>query len=542
MKVIQTLSKELNIWDHCLEHLSREIPASQFNTWIQPLEVEWSTKQRILTIFVANRFKLEAVKTQFSKKIQYTVEKFSGLNAQLRFCVQNKAAQSTTAPSLASVDHAPSENLQANDYALASHPKFNSSDDDESGPTDQDRVVTTHTPRHTDLHQSVNRVSRNWQPSASGIGDKQREVAQAPARSSHTETLGQRANHARSHYDPAKLKPDWTFENFVAGTTNRMALAAAHHVATSLGNKDNPLFIYGAVGVGKSHLLHAIGHAVIENQQDAKILYTSSEGFVSDVVRSYRQKTFDDFKDRYHNLDLLLIDDVQFLSGKERTQEEFFHTFEALLSKQSHVVLTSDTYPRALTDMHSRLVSRLDSGLSVAIDPPELEMRVAILIRKAAAEKINLSHDVAFFVARHVRSNVRDLEGALRKIIAMRNLHGNKEIINIATAKDALKDLLMTQNRQLSIEVIQKTVADFYRIKIADMHSKKRPANIAKPRQIAMYLCKELTRHSLPEIGAQFGGRDHTTVLHAVRKIATERKQPGSLPDELHRLEQSLRN
>jgi chromosomal replication initiator protein len=336
-----------------------------------------------------------------------------------------------------------------------------------------------------------------------------------------------------------RLNPALTFSTLVEGSANRMARAAAMHVAGSLGQLYNPLFIYGGVGLGKTHLVHAIGNQLLADRPQAKVLYIHAEQFVSDVVKSYQRKTFDEFKERYHSLDLLIIDDVQFFANKERTQEEFFNAFEALLAKKSHIVMTSDTYPKGLTDIHERLVSRFDSGLTVAIEPPELEMRVAILISKAQAEGAVMPEDVAFFVAKNVRSNVRELEGALRKILAYSRF--NQKEVSIALAREALKDLLSIQNRQISVENIQKTVADFYKIKVADMYSKKRPANIARPRQIAMYLAKELTQKSLPEIGEMFGGRDHTTVLHAVRKIGGERQQMTELNQQLHVLEQTLK-
>ena len=330
-----------------------------------------------------------------------------------------------------------------------------------------------------------------------------------------------------------------TFENLVEGSANRMARAAAVHVASSPGQLYNPLFIYGGVGLGKTHLMHAVGNKLLSDRPNAKVLYIHAEQFVSDVVKAYQRKTFDEFKDRYHSLDLLLIDDVQFFANKDRTQEEFFNAFEALLAKKSHIVMTSDTYPKGLPDIHERLVSRFDSGLTVAIEPPELEMRVAILINKALAEGTVMPEEVAFFVAKNVRSNVRELEGALRKILAYSRF--NLKDISIQLARDALRDLLSIQNRQISVENIQKTVADYYKIKVADMYSKKRPASIARPRQIAMYLAKELTQKSLPEIGELFGGRDHTTVLHAVRKISAERQQLTELNQQLHVLEQTLK-
>jgi chromosomal replication initiator protein len=336
-----------------------------------------------------------------------------------------------------------------------------------------------------------------------------------------------------------RLNTSLTFEALVEGTANRMARAAAMHVASNLGNLYNPLFIYGGVGLGKTHLMHAIGNHLLANKPQGKVLYIHAEQFVSDVVKAYQRKSFDDFKFKYHSLDLLLIDDVQFLANKDRTQEEFFNAFEALLAKKSHIVMTSDTYPKGLVDIHERLVSRFDSGLTVAIEPPELEMRVAILISKARAEGTDMPEEVAFFVAKNVRSNVRELEGALRKILAYSRF--NQKEISIPLAREALRDLLSIQNRQIGVENIQKTVADYYKIKVSDMYSKKRPASIARPRQIAMYLAKELTQKSLPEIGELFGGRDHTTVLHAVRKIGAERQTLTELNQQLHVLEQTLK-
>jgi chromosomal replication initiator protein len=336
-----------------------------------------------------------------------------------------------------------------------------------------------------------------------------------------------------------RLNPALTFDSLVAGRANSMARTAALHVAGAPGQTYNPLFIYGGVGLGKTHLIHAVGNALLKDRPDARVLYLHAEQFISDVVKNYQRKTFDELKAKYHSLDLLLIDDVQFFAGKDRTQEEFFNAFEALLAKQSHIIMTSDTYPKGLVDIDERLTSRFDSGLTVAIEPPELEMRVAILIRKALAEGSEMPEDVAFFIAKNVRANVRELEGALRKVIAFARF-SQKEIA-IGLAREALRDLLSIQNRQISIENIQKTVADFYKIKVADMYSKKRPASIARPRQIAMYLAKEMTQKSLPEIGDSFGGRDHTTVLHAVRKIGSERTKTPELNQQLHVLEQTLK-
>jgi chromosomal replication initiator protein len=336
-----------------------------------------------------------------------------------------------------------------------------------------------------------------------------------------------------------KLNTALTFDNLVPGRANQMARTAALHVAGAPGAMYNPLFIYGGVGLGKTHLVHAVGNSLLRDKPGARVLYLHAEQFISDVVKNYQRKTFDELKAKYHSLDLLLIDDVQFFAGKERTQEEFFNTFEALLAKRAHIIMTSDTYPKGLPDIDERLTSRFDSGLTVAIEPPELEMRVAILIKKAEADGTQMPEDVAFFVAKNVRANVRELEGALRKVLAYSRF--SQKDINIVLAREALRDLLSIQNRQISVENIQKTVADFFKIKVADMYSKKRPASIAHPRQVAMYLAKELTKKSLPEIGELFGGRDHTTVLHAVRKVTNDRTKNTELNQQIHVLEQTLK-
>ena len=362
---------------------------------------------------------------------------------------------------------------------------------------------------------------------AAGAGLAMRSAAASPASTA--------APAASRH----RLNLNLSFDTLVPGRANQMARTAALHVAGAPGQMYNPLFIYGGVGLGKTHLVHAVGNALLADKPDARVLYLHAEQFITDVVKNYQRKTFDELKAKYHSLDLLLIDDVQFFAGKERTQEEFFNAFEALLAKRAHIIMTSDTYPKGLVDIDERLTSRFDAGLTVAIEPPELEMRVAILMRKADAENTVMPEDVAFFVAKNVRANVRELEGALRKILAYSRF-SHKEI-NIGLAREALKDLLSIQNRQVGVENIQKTVADFYKIKVADMYSKKRPASIARPRQIAMYLAKEMTQKSLPEIGELFGGRDHTTVLHGVRKIAGERQKNTELNQQLHVLEQTLK-
>src|SRR5688500_5455806 len=361
--------------------------------------------------------------------------------------------------------------------------------------------------------------------------------AETPARA--PQALPRPAAEGSAPPERGRLNRGFTFDSFVTGKANQLARAAAIQVANNPGISYNPLFLYGGVGLGKTHLIHAIGNQVLAENSNARIRYIHAEQYVRDVVTAYQRKGFDDFKRYYHSLDLLLIDDIQFFAGKSRTQEEFFYAFEALIAAKKQIIITSDTYPKEITGMDDRLTSRFDSGLTVAVEPPELEMRVAILLKKASQEGVVFSDDVAFFVAKHLRSNVRELEGALRKILAYSRFHGKE--ITIDVVKDALKDLLSVQNRQISVENIQKTVADFFNIKVADMYSKKRPANIARPRQIAMYLAKELTQKSLPEIGELFGGRDHTTVLHAVRKIAADRGKSPECNHELHVLEQTLK-
>ncbi|MEK7842856.1 MAG: chromosomal replication initiator protein DnaA, partial [Pseudomonadota bacterium] len=309
-----------------------------------------------------------------------------------------------------------------------------------------------------------------------------------------------------------------TFDNFVTGKANQLARAAAVQVAECPGVAYNPLFIYGGVGLGKTHLIQAIGNLVLKHNNQAKIRYIHAEQYVSDVVRAYQHKAFDEFKRYYHSLDLLLVDDIQFFGGKNRTQEEFFYAFNALIEAHKQVIITCDSYPKEISGMEERLISRFGWGLTVAVEPPELEMRVAILLKKALLEKIMLDENIAFFIAKHIRSNVRELEGALKRVLAYSRFTGHS--LSLDLAREALKDLLAVQNRQISVENIQKTVADYYKIKVAEMYSKNRARIVARPRQMAMAIAKELTPLSLPNIGEAFGGRDHTTVLHGYRKIA----------------------
>src|SRR5947207_6924976 len=349
---------------------------------------------------------------------------------------------------------------------------------------------------------------------------------------------------ARPAAEPAiqersRLNRGFTFDSFVTGKANQLARAAAIQVSENPGISYNPLFVYGGVGLGKTHLVQAIGNQVAERRPQARIRYIHAEQYVTDVVRAYQQKSFDEFKRYYHSLDLLLIDDIQFFSNKGRTQEEFFYAFNALVEARKQIVITCDTYPKEIAGMEERLISRFGWGLTVAIEPPELEMRVAIVLKKAEAEASSVSEDIAFFIAKHIRSNVRELEGALKKVLAFARFTGRE--LSLDLAKEALRDILNLNSRQVSVEGIQKTVAEYFKIKMSDMHSKKRSRNVARPRQVAMALAKDLTQMSLPEIGEAFGNRDHTTVLHACRTIASLRPRDTSLNRDYLVLEQVLK-
>jgi len=481
----------VDLWQRGCERLAAELPEQQFNTWIRPLPPAVVAEGAggdglVISLRVPNRFKLDWIRNQYAGRIEAILSELAGKPARL-------------------------------DLALASR--------------DPVGRVAAPLPAHQPI--AVGQVLHNGLRPVASTSPSNAAPLTAPAIITHP-GLGPPPSASRHRINTAL-----TFDNLVPGRANQMARTAALHVAGAPGAMYNPLFIYGGVGLGKTHLIHAVGNALLRDKPDARVLYLHAEQFISDVVKNYQRKTFDELKAKYHSLDLLLIDDVQFFAGKERTQEEFFNAFEALLAKRAHIIMTSDTYPKGLVDIDERLTSRFDAGLTVAIEPPELEMRVAILIKKAEAEQTPMPEDVAFFIAKNVRANVRELEGALRKVLAYSRF-SHKEI-NIQLAREALKDLLSIQNRQISVENIQKTVADFYKIKIADMYSKKRPASIARPRQIAMYLAKELTQKSLPEIGELFGGRDHTTVLHAVRKIGGERQKNTELNQQLHVLEQTLK-
>jgi chromosomal replication initiator protein len=467
-----------DLWSRGCARLAAELPEQQFNTWIRPLPAADITEQ-------GDGAAVVTVRVQNRFKLDWIRNQYAGRIEAVLSELAGKAV----------------------------------------------RLDLTLAPRESAM------------PVAAAAGNGMAHAATATAANEPLAMAPRRASTFVASTAPlpsrSRLNTALTFDALVPGRANQMARTAALHVAGAPGAMYNPLFIYGGVGLGKTHLIHAVGNALLADKPDARILYLHAEQFITDVVKNYQRKTFDELKSKYHSLDLLLIDDVQFFAGKERTQEEFFNAFEALLAKRAHIIMTSDTYPKGLVDIDERLTSRFDAGLTVAIEPPELEMRVAILMRKADLEGTTMPEDVAFFVAKNVRANVRELEGALRKILAYSRF--SLKDINIQLAREALKDLLSIQNRQVGVENIQKTCADFYKIKVADMYSKKRPASIARPRQIAMYLAKEMTQKSLPEIGELFGGRDHTTVLHAVRKISAERQKNTELNQQLHVLEQTLK-
>ena len=487
----------LDLWQRGCERLAAELPEQQFNTWIRPLSASLTPAESgidapvTVVVKVPNRFKLDWIRAQYAGRIEALLTELAGAPVRLELSVAPSKAEAAAMP------------LRRNPGMAAVSVAL-------------DAVGL----------RGMNGSAVGASHAIGALNMPERNAMGSPRASSPA---------ANSH----RLNTALTFDTLVAGRANQMARTAALHVAGAPGAMYNPLFIYGGVGLGKTHLVHAVGNALLKDNPQARVLYLHAEQFISDVVKNYQRKTFDELKAKYHSLDLLLIDDVQFFAGKDRTQEEFFNAFEALLTKRAHIIMTSDTYPKGLVDIDERLTSRFDAGLTVAIDPPELEMRVAILMRKATAEGTEMPEDVAFFIAKNVRANVRELEGALRKVLAYSRF--NHKDINIALARDALKDLLSIQNRQIGVENIQKTVADFYKIKVADMYSKKRPASIARPRQIAMYLAKDMTKKSLPEIGELFGGRDHTTVLHAVRKIGAERTINPELNQQLHVLEQTLK-
>ncbi len=462
------------VWQRCVDCLQEELPSQQFNTWIRPLRAQ--TAGANLHLLAPNRFVKEWVHDKFLDRISELVQE---MEPQAGYDVVLDIGDGGMAP-------------------VAKSPTISAINTDPEDPADEKPAVSPAPAVNT------------------------RRVVEVEGAIKHQNYLVE----------------NYTFDNFVEGKSNQLALAAAGQVAENPGGSYNPLFLYGGVGLGKTHLMHAVGNALLRSNPEAKVVYLHSERFVADMVKALQLNAISDFKRYYRSVDALLIDDIQFFAGKERSQEEFFHTFNALLEGGQQMILTCDRYPKEIEGLEERLKSRFGWGLTVAVEPPEMETRVAILMKKAAQARIELPPDAAFFIAQRIRSNVRELEGALKRVIA--SAHFTSKPIDIELIKDSLKDLLALQDKQVSLDNIQRTVAEYYKIKVADILSKRRSRSVARPRQVAMTLAKELTNHSLPEIGDSFGGRDHTTVLHACRKVKELRETEADIREDYKNLLRSL--
>lgn len=479
------------LWQECLGQLQHELPAQQYNTWIRPLVADAGSGQLVLN--APNRFVRDWVKDKYLQRIQ---EILSDLNSGRITRVELAVGESQ--PMFRPQASVPAVRPAAEAFAPAS-----------------DGYVFAGPP--ADVHD---------EPAAMA------PAAEAPVRPRREVQVEGGVQHQ------SFLNPSFTFKSFVEGKSNQLAHAAARQVAENAGGSYNPLFIYGGVGLGKTHLMHAVGNYLLSKNPNAKVLYVHSERFVQDMVKALQLGAINEFKRFYRGLDALLIDDIQFFAGKDRSQEEFFHTFNALLEGGQQMILTCDRYPKEINGLEERLKSRFGWGLTVAVEPPELETRVAILMKKAEQTGVNLPDDAAFFIAQKIRSNVRELEGALKRVVA--NAHFTGSEITLPFIKESLKDLIALQDKQVSIDNIQRIVAEYYKIKMADLLSKRRTRSIARPRQVAMALSKELTNHSLPEIGDAFGGRDHTTVLHACRKIKELQESSADVREDYKNLLRSL--
>lgn len=496
-------------WQKCVERLRDELPSQQFNTWIRPLQA--SSDARTLTLFAPNRFIKDFVAERYSARIAELVREFrSGdvVNVVLEIAAGEQVGYGASIAPLAVVTRSDSHHAEFAPVVQPSAQPKEVVEDIASNRRPGDAV-----PSVLD-HVVTGGVAR-------GVREPSRRVVIEGA-----------LQHQHNLFE------NYTFSSFVEGKSNQLALAAAQQVAENPGNSYNPLFLYGGVGLGKTHLMHAVGNALRAQNPEAKVVYLHSERFVADMVKALQLNAITDFKRYYRSVDALLIDDIQFFAKKDRSQEEFFHTFNALLEGGQQMILTCDRYPKEIDGLEERLKSRFGWGLTVAVEPPELETRVAILMKKASEVHIDLPPDAAFFIAQRIRSNVRELEGALKRVIASARFVGRP--IDIELIKESLKDLLALQDRQVSMDNIQRTAAEYYKIKIADMMSRRRSRSVARPRQMAMALSKELTNHSLPEIGDSFGGRDHTTVLHACRKIKELRETNSDIREDYKNLLRTL--
>lgn len=492
----------VELWQQCVELLRDELPAQQFNTWIRPLQVEAEGDE--LRVYAPNRFVLDWVNEKYlSRLLELLGERAGGLVPALSLLIGSKrAATARVAPTAPLPSAARAAQVQA--------------------------AASVSKPVPPPAQQEPSRASFDSmggsapQPPTPAVAPRTERTVQVEGGLKHTSYLNR----------------TFTFDNFVEGKSNQLARAAAWQVADNPKHGYNPLFLYGGVGLGKTHLMHAVGNHLLAKNPNAKVVYLHSERFVADMVKALQLNAINEFKRFYRSVDALLIDDIQFFAKKERSQEEFFHTFNALLEGGQQVILTSDRYPKEIEGLEERLKSRFGWGLTVAVEPPELETRVAILMKKADQAKVDLPHDAAFFIAQRIRSNVRELEGALKRVIAHSHFMGRD--ITIELIRESLKDLLALQDKLVSIDNIQRTTAEYYKIKITDLLSKRRSRSIARPRQVAMALSKELTNHSLPEIGVAFGGRDHTTVLHACRKIAELRGSDADIREDYKNLLRTL--
>ncbi|MCY4044715.1 MAG: chromosomal replication initiator protein DnaA [Cellvibrionales bacterium] len=542
-----------HIWQQCLSSLENELPKQQFITWIKPLTLHLDESEQHAQLVAPNRFIKEWVNNKYLPLIQqsFLVQGFDFssqsiiLHDELEIVPQaapHIASSSTSITSHQPVSNAVEMPIASRQVEPVMQPVTDIVDDEEHlGIMDAKPPLTPSTfdiekkPSVSDVFSTESDIAKvlesnnpHLEPSPTEVSDLEGYAQENPESDSGSEP------HPLPNKHGTNIISDNTFANFVEGKSNQLARAAAMQVAENPGGSYNPLFLYGGVGLGKTHLMHAVGNALCQRKENAKVIYLHSERFVADMVKALQLNAINDFKRYYRSVDALLIDDIQFFANKERSQEEFFHTFNALIEGGQQIILTCDRYPREIKGLEERLKSRFGWGLTVAVEPPELETRVAILMKKAEQSGMELPRDSAFFIAQRIRSNVRELEGALRRVMAQANFQGRK--IDIELIKDSLKDLLSLQDRLVSIDNIQKTVAEYYKIKLADLLSKRRNRSVARPRQVAMALAKELTSHSLPEIGDAFGGRDHTTVLHACKKIQELKENSTDIREDVNNL------
>lgn len=532
------------VWKKCAESLKGELPPQQFNTWIRPLKVDESSDMHNGMVLVApNRFVLDWVNDKFLSRIRELTKEISEVHTHTSLSVTIVVAN-VPAPSF----NRKSSRFNRSNVApvITEQTVDHNRSPSKSMDADRSNISNLQADRSIGLDASDGGTRVN---EASGLVETRSQFSRPDSSEAPFGTQRPIVSSSASHRASAVevegglkhrnyLNGGFTFDSFVEGKSNQLGLAAARQVAENPGGAYNPLFIYGGVGLGKTHMMHAVGNAMVAQNPRAKVVYLHSERFVADMVKALQLNAISDFKRYYRSVDALLIDDIQFFAGKERSQEEFFHTFNALLEGGQQIILTCDRYPKEIKGVEERLKSRFGWGLTVPVEPPELETRVAILMKKAEQSNMVLPNDAAFFIAQKIRSNVRELEGALKRVIASAQFTGRS--IDIHLVKEALKDLLALQEKQVSIDNIQRVVAEYYKIKVADILSKRRSRSVARPRQVAMTLAKELTNHSLPEIGDAFGGRDHTTVLHACRKIRELKETDADIREDWQNLQRSL--